>query len=371
MRPLRATVCVLIFQAVLPLWASQSLAAEDGQNVILVLVDGLRWKEVFQGADERLISKEAGGVPNPDEVRTEYWRPTPEARREALMPFLWKAVAREGQVLGNETKNSSVHVTNVHWFSYPGWSEMTVGFADSRVNSNDPKPNPNPTVLEWLNKRPAFTSKVAAFAAWDVGAFILNRERCGHFVNVSCEPVSAGPVSPRQELLNELKAQVPSPWGCSEQYDALVFQSALEYLKANKPRVFFMAFGETDEWAHGNRYDNYLKAARLTDDLIRKLWETAQAMPEYRGRTTLIIANDHGRGDAPADWKSHGAKIDGSQKIWVAAMGPRIAPLGERSNTPPATLSQVAATVAACVGEDYADAVPQAAKPLDVMLKAK
>ena len=62
-------------------------ARRQTRNVFLVMTDGLRWQEVFGGADERLINKE-NGVSDPDSLRREYWRDTPAARREALMPFL-------------------------------------------------------------------------------------------------------------------------------------------------------------------------------------------------------------------------------------------------------------------------------------------
>ena len=39
-------------------------------------------------------------------------------------------------------------------FSYPGYSETLTGHGDPRVDSNDAKPNPNVTVLEWVNKQP-------------------------------------------------------------------------------------------------------------------------------------------------------------------------------------------------------------------------
>jgi hypothetical protein len=38
--------------------------------------------------------------------------------------------------------------------------------------------------------------------------------------------------------------------------------------------------------------------------------------------------------------------------------------LGERENVTPVTQSQLAATVAALLGEDYCAAVPQAGKPI-------
>ena len=64
---------------------------------------------------------------------------------------------------------------------------------------------------------------------------------------------------------------------------------ALEYLKKNRPRVLYVMLGETDEWAHGRRYDLYLDAAWRNDRFIQRLWEAAQSLPEYAGRTALLI----------------------------------------------------------------------------------
>jgi arylsulfatase A-like enzyme len=100
------------------------------------------------------------------------------------------------------------------------------------------------------------------------------------------------------------------------------------------------------------------------DRFIKELWETVQSLREYRDQTTFIIATDHGRGPAPVAWKSHGQAIKDSAFIWVAILGPDTPPLGERQNVPLVTQSQIAATVAAAVGEDYRAAFPQAAPPI-------
>lgn len=164
--------------------------SRDARSVILVLVDGLRWQEVFSGADERLMDKASGGVADVAGLRGKYWRATPEARREALMPFLWSTIARQGQLFGNRGRGSEARVTNPHHFSYPGYSEMIVGYVDPRIDNNDKKPNPNVTVFEWLHKRPGFQGRVAAFGAWDVVPWIVNRERCGF---LSTPPSSRSP----------------------------------------------------------------------------------------------------------------------------------------------------------------------------------
>jgi arylsulfatase A-like enzyme len=337
--------------------------AGRGENVILVLMDGMRWQDVFTGADEKLLDKTSGGIPDAAAVRKQYWRATPEERRAVLMPFLWGTVAKQGQLFGNRLKGSAARVTNPHHFSYPGYSEMIVGYPDARIDSNDKRPNPNVSVFEWLHQRPGFNGRVAAFGAWDVVPYIVNRERCGFFVNAGYEPVTQGKISPEQALLNRLKAELTRPWEV-EPYDGITFQSALEYVKANRPRAMWLTYGETDEWAHERRYDRYLDAARNTDGNLRQLWETLQSMPNYRNKTTLMVCVDHGRGKTGQDWTSHGAKIPGADEVWMAVLGPDTPALGERANLETVTQSQIAATVAAAVGQDYRAAVPQAGAPL-------
>src|SRR3989442_380736 len=72
-------------------------------NVILVTTDGLRWQEVFSGAEDRLLVKE-NGVEDPAGLRREFGRDSAEGRREALLPFLWSVVARQGQIYGNRER---------------------------------------------------------------------------------------------------------------------------------------------------------------------------------------------------------------------------------------------------------------------------
>src|SRR5689334_24427642 len=84
------------------------------RNIIFVMTDGLRWQEVFRGADLALMNKERGSVSDPEALKKLYWRDTPADRREALMPFLWQTIARYGQVYGNRYLGSDDYVTNGH-----------------------------------------------------------------------------------------------------------------------------------------------------------------------------------------------------------------------------------------------------------------
>ncbi len=333
------------------------------RSVILVTTDGMRWQDVFRGAEKTLLNKPDGGVTDVEALHRAFWRETPEARREALMPFLWTVVARQGQLFGNADKGSRVRVSNGMNFSYPGYNEMLTGAPDPRIDSNDKRPNPNVTVFEWLNRKPGYHGKVSAVGSWDVYPFIFNVERSSLFMNAGWVPFDGPSLSESQVMLNRLMAQSPQTWeNCRD--DAFTFQVALEHLRRDTPWVLYIGLGDTDEHAHGGRYDQYLRAAHSADANLQRLWEELQSHPHYRGNTTMIVTTDHGRGDPPHGWRDHGQKTPGSEAIWIGVLGPDTPALGERINTAPITQSQVAATIAALLGENFLTDAPKAARPI-------
>ena len=332
--------------------------ASAAKNVVIVTIDGFRWQELFTGADQAYFKKSSDGKPTEAERR--FWRDDAGARRAALLPFFWSTVAKTGVVFGDPSRRSLVRLTNGLWFSYPGYSEMLTGAADPRINSNDKVPNPNVTVLEWLNGRPGFRGRVHAVGDWDVLPFILNVERSGLPVG-SMQPVPS-PRTERERAINDLAADLPAYWN-GVLFDAPVMQAALESLRSRHPRVLYVMLGETDEWAHGGRYDMYLDAAFRSDRFIARLWETLQSMPAYRGSTTLLLTTDHGRGATTKDWTDHGRDVPAAERTWMAMLGPGVTESGVREGAT-ITTSQLAATIAALVGEDYRAAFPNAAEPL-------
>jgi hypothetical protein len=361
--PWLAALCLAVSLAA----PAQAPAPHKTGNVIVVMLDGLRWQEVFQGADPDLIQSLGPDSLSAPKERTarafqRFSRATAVERRQALMPFLWSTVANQGQIFGNRTLGSDSHVTNGLNFSYPGYSETLTGFADPRIDSNDNIPNPNVTVFEWIDRKPSFHGQVAAFGAWEVFNGIFNRGRCGFPVNAGYDPLALTPASPELKLLNKLKTETVRIWP-DEPFDPLTFRTAVEYLKAKKPRLLFIGLGETDDWAHAGSYAEYLNAIHLGDSYLRELWELVQSMPAYAGKTTLIVLPDHGRGLGP-QWTTHGQQIPASMQTWMAFLGPDTPALGERKNAQPVTESQVAATLAALLGEDYHAAVPKSGVPI-------
>ena len=84
--------------------------------------------------------------------------------------------------------------------------------------------------------------------------------------------------------------------------------------------------GETDEWAHGRKYDLYLDAAWRNDRFVRQLWETAQACPSTRterrssSRPTTVAAKPARTGPATAG--RFPAPIGSGWPSWVPACPP-------------------------------------------------
>ncbi|MBL9147591.1 MAG: alkaline phosphatase family protein [Phycisphaerae bacterium] len=340
------------------------------ENVVVVMIDGLRWQDVFRGASDALLTKERGKVASAEAVLATYGGADRAARRAALMPFFWSTIATEGTILGNRDEGSKVEVTNGRFVSYPGYSETICGIVDPAFVDNTKIVNPNRNVFEALAARDDFRGKVYVFGAWEVFPFIFGSARNGLPVDDSIGPFVPPPgapaISERIAAVNDLRVNVPRRWPGGH-FDAMVTTIALEWIRIAKPRVVFVGLGETDEWAHEGDYANYLAAAHRADRFLADLWSTLQAMPEYRGRTTLLVTCDHGRGNddaGPLDWCSHNARTVGSHEMWCAALGPAIPARGVVRGGPTVGQAQIAATIARAVGLDWQREVPAAAPPI-------
>jgi len=356
-----AVVSVSFLYFSLPLWPQLKT-----RNVALIVSDGLRWQEVFTGADPNLLNDQHGGIwAEPERLRRDFWNDDTAERRRMLFPFLWSVVATQGQIFGNQNKGSIARVTNGLAFSYPGYNEMLTGRPDPRIDSNEFGPNPNTTVFEWMNQFPEFRGQIAVYATWEVFKNIFNEPRSHLVMQVGWDLPAKGSLTPRQELLNDLY-RTTTRLDDEDVYDSFLQVPLLDYVKTAHPRLLFVGYGETDNWAHSGRYDLVLESAHHFDQFVRQLWETMQAMPEYRDQTTLIITTDHGRGGGLEEWKEHGIEQKGSENIWMAVIGPDSNALGERTDTPTVTQSQIASTIAALLGRDFQHAFSGTAAPLPV-----
>ena len=337
---------------IVTLFALQAFPQHKTKNLIVVTLDGMRWQEVFRGADSALINSKYTN--NKEDVRKKYWAPSTEARRQILFPFLWNVIGKQGQLYGNRDLGNKDELSNPYHFSYPGYNEIFTGFPDIRMNTNDAVNNPNMNVLEYINKQKGFKGKVITFSSWERFPQILNVHRSGLPVYSGYADLKSKDANARLNYLDELQHNVPRYLGDSTRSDFITFEFSKEYIKQYKPRVLYMAFDETDDMAHEGNYKLYLERARQEDGFIKALWDLIQADPYYKNNTSLLITCDHGRGNEPMDkWRDHGADVKGSENTWFAVIGPDTKPNGE-IKTPTTTYhKQLAQTIAKLLGLDF------------------
>lgn len=336
-------ICLLMVSACLPTGAQ----APETRNIILITLDGLRWQEVFQGVDNDIAGKEKY-VESPALIEA-FDHVSDRSSRQRLMPFFWNVVARQGQLYGNRKLKNRVNCTNDHLISYPGYSEMLVGF-DGGVSSNEKVDNPHATVFEYIEGYPGFQDEVAIFATWDAFPYIFRQSTSALLVNAG-KDIARGPISRRERMLNDMLRTHPRS-------DSITFQYAMEYLKRERPRVTFIGFDETDHYAHKGKYDKYLDAAHRADAMIAQLWDWVQSQPDYRNKTTLFITTDHGRGNGKNNWRKHRLLAAGSRHIWFAVIGPDTPAFGEMKVRATTYQNQVAKTLAAFLSLPYENEEP-------------
>jgi hypothetical protein len=341
------TVALIFFSS----WASSQSRAD---NIIIISTDGLRWQEVFMGMDSAIANNPEYNEGDSAWIFEKYWSNDPIERRKKIMPFFWNTIAKKGQVYGNRLFDNKVDNANRHLYSFPGYSEFLCGYVDTAIKGNDYTENPNINVLEYLNRQPKFKGRVAAFTAWYAFDRILNEKRSGFPVISAFDETGGKYPSTNERLINRMRNNSFMPFDDEECLDVFTHYAALEHLRTKRPRVLYIAYGETDEWAHSGFYKSYLNAAQQVDTWIREIWEFIQKDPQYRDKTTLIFTTDHGRGDlVKTEWRSHNSKIKDAYQIWMAAMGPGIKPKGEIKSPVQLYQKQFAQTIAKLLGYTF------------------
>lgn len=357
----------------------QAMPASGADNVVLITLDGLRWQELYRGLDKDLATHPEF-APRGDELMALFWDEDPAERARRLMPFLHEVVMKQGAHVGNRDAGSCARISNPWHFSFPGYSEIVTGVVNPQINTNGKHPNPEKSFLELLESQPAFRGRSAAFGSWDVFPWIFNVSRSGLPVNAM--GTTTAPADEFEATLVQLEKDIPSPWK-TVRHDAFTHHYAQSWLRRETPRVLFISYGETDDFAHDGRYDEYIFAAQRSDRFIREIWEVLQSLEAYGERTVLFITVDHGRGETPLEtWKHHASKasiagymqslaqyedgILGSEDVWMAALGPGVPASGlvRTGDDGCLTANRIAATLLQLLGVDYRGLNPDMGAPM-------
>jgi hypothetical protein len=339
---IKTTIILTLLLVCVKIFAQQK---NNFPNLIIITTDGLRWQEIFNGMDTTIANNPKFNEEDSLGIYKKYF-----GNRAKIFPFFWNTIAREGQLWGNRNFNNKMDNANPYWFSYPGYSELLCGFVDDSINSNQYTYNPHTTLLDFLNKQPAYKNKVAAFGAWHVFEKILNKPRATYPIFAAFNDYK-NPKSKLPNTINKLNKEAHKPWDEDECFDVFTHNMALDYLKTQQPKVLYIGYGETDEWAHSSRYKAYLNAAHQFDAYVKEIWNFVQSSSFYKNNTILMLTTDHGRGHMiKEEWTKHNKDIVGANEIWFAVLGKNIAPLGERKQPIQLYQKQLMQTCASAMG---------------------
>lgn len=317
------TLCVLFTSCVGPRLVDRppreadrhSVVAGEAGSVILVTIDGVRWQEIFLGADPALADRAA--------------LPRGEARSaRSLTPHLHRLFFDQGAVLGDPRVGERFVASGPRYVSLPGYVEMMTG-APSGCRGNDCEPS-LPWVLPGEHARRA-PGGAAVFASWERVARALPASTQGLVLRAGRERGEDAP---------------PYPGHGEYRPDRRTAASAIEHLIRHEPRFLWVALGDTDEWAHRGDYRGYVEALRAADSFVGELSAHLAEMGDYGARTAVLVTTDHGR---DAGFTDHGGSD--SAGVWLMARGGRIARRGVAPLDRERRLADIAPTVSAILGE--------------------
>lgn len=111
--------------------------------------------------------------------------------------------------------------------------------------------------------------------------------------------------------------------------DDAVLKTVCDAMDKDKPHLLFINFGYTDHIAHVSTFEEHIAAIKHCDEMLGKLWKKVQSTPGYKDATTVFFTNDHGRHDNKPDQphggdQSHGDKCEGCRHIMLLAVGPDV-----------------------------------------------
>ncbi len=335
------------------------------RNVIFVLIDGLRERELLGKATDD------NGKP---------------VRANELFPNL-TALRKSGLFF------SRMNISNPVGVSLPAYADIFAGRRQERILNNAPPAadfrSHYPTLLQTVKKdlHLGFDG-VALITAWTPLCNIAVQpplapaddfyRSCGFKNNAVPAPSSALPAPPG--ITNPpgppiyFKPEVYS----GSRADSDTYLEVLQEIPRRHPRLLVVHFVDADEEAHlqlrvqrriNQNYGifHYHQALHASDYYIGRLWAMVQSDPFYRDNTYLFISTDHGRDDYPEpdQWALHGHCVSdfgqhktcsGCSSIFTIVVGPG---LGPRVIKTPYDHTSLAPTIARLMGASLPSATGQ------------
>lgn len=296
-------------------------------TIVVVTLDGVRWREVFEGVDPALAASH--GL-DPKEV----------VNAKALMPNLHAIVATHGAALGAPGYGATISASGPNFVSLPGYAELLTGRRSTRCQDNQCTGSGARTLFDEFSVGSARNAtQVAMFTSWPDIARVASER------GVVAEPL---------------------PRSTGFRPDSVTADLAIAHLKAHAAGFLFLGLGEPDEFGHQDDYGGYLNAIRRADARIAEVDHELTRLAARGTRTALFVTADHGRADSFVD---HGSKFPESARVWLIAAGSAVRAAGFVAAPSQRRLADLAPTVRQIAGLPR-DSHPEAGMPLHELLLA-
>lgn len=280
----------------------------DGHSIVLVVLDGVRWQEVFHG-----VERARAGRAGMEEAEL--------LSAEALVPNL-HALAADGTALSGGSEPAIV-ASGPNFVSVPGYMEIFTGRRWTGCTGNGCGRVQWPTIADEIAALPnVVPNDVAVIASWEG----LARAAAQHPRDLTLSTGrTTGETRDRlrvdattSALLDAGARAGPYPGIGDYRRDDATAAIALSYLATQRPRFLFVGLGDTDEYGHRGDYRGYLRALVYADLVIGQIARILTELERQGRATTLLVTTDHGRAD---NFRDHGAAFPESAAVWLVAAG--------------------------------------------------
>jgi hypothetical protein len=272
--------------------SEEASSPQTPSNVILVMLDGVRWQEFLH----------AGRSGKP------------------IFEYVQSTVSRGGTIFPDE------RVSNPYLVSLPAYQSIFAGAvqpcdgnACGRITTET---FPERAVRE-LRLSP---KKIAAIGSWNTIACAVESRPKTTFVNVGDIPLHDGIIDSEHEENNRRQEIVKWASKSKRRYarlDEHTYRHALTYLKRHRPNFLFISLLDSDAYGHDRDFAAYRSTLRRYNHWLEELAGTLGSMGEYGRKTTLIVTTDHGRGSGAQNWSDHGVNVPEAGRIWTYVQLPR------------------------------------------------
>lgn len=251
--------------------AAEATGKYKAENVLIVVLDGVRWSESWGDPQHKYIPKLA-------------------------------ELSKQGSVFTNY-KNNGTTSTN------PGHASLMTGHFE-KIPNDGSDCAPHPTFMQLWRKQTGAPQE-AAYVVTAKGKLAIladseDPQWKGKFTAAMDSGVNGG----------GLKAKTRS--------DRDTFAALKRILTEKHPRAVIVNFAAPDARGHAGDKEAYLSAIKEADGYVGELWTLLQKDPFYAGKTALFVTNDHGRhlDGVKTGFKNHGCDCDGCRHIMLFAFGP-------------------------------------------------